>query len=127
MKTKISSVMSIILNTSGSVLILQDRRKRWTLAGGQIDKGESQTKALLREVKEETGLKIKLLKKLWTSTKRYGKKHKKRAKIFLSLISKKAIKKLKLSFEHLKAKWVKPKAAFKKLISRHAKALKNLI
>lgn len=124
---KISSVMSIILNTSGSVLILKDRRKRWTLAGGQVDKGESQTKALLREVREETGLKIKLLKKLWKTTKKYGKKSKKRAKIFLSLISKKASRKLKLSFEHLKAKWVKPKQALKKLINRHAKALKGLL
>jgi 8-oxo-dGTP pyrophosphatase MutT (NUDIX family) len=119
--------MGIILNTQGSVLILKDRRKRWTLAGGQIDKHESQTKALLREVREETGLKIKLLKKLWKTTKKYGKKNKKRAKVFLSLISKKASRKLKLSFEHLKAKWVKPKMAFKKLITRHAKALKSLI
>jgi len=124
---KISSVMSIILNTSGHILILKDRRKRWTLAGGQIDKNESPVQALLREVKEETGLKIKLLKKLWTSTKKYGKKSKKRAKIFLSLISKKAIRKLKLSFEHLKAKWVKPKVALGKLIPRHAKALKALL
>lgn len=124
---KISSVMSIILNSSGSILILKDRKRRWTLAGGQIDKHESQTQALLREVKEETGLKIKLLKKLWKTTKRYGKKNKKRAKVFLSLVSKKASRKLKLSFEHLKAKWVKPKAALKMLIPRHAKALKALL
>lgn len=124
---KISSVMGIILNTSGSVLILKDRRKRWTLTGGQIDKGESNVKALLREVKEETGLKIKVLKKLWKTTKKYGRHNKKRAKVFLSLISKKASSKLKLSFEHLKAKWVKPKKALKKLINRHAKALKALV
>ena len=121
----ITSAMGIIVR-NGKVLVLRDRRGRDTLAGGQIDKGEKPSKAALREIQEETGLKVKILKRMWKNTAKYGRKNKKRARIFLARVSKRMAKRIKLSFEHVKYSWMSIKKAVKNLIPRHAKAVKAL-
>ena len=121
----ITSAMGAVVN-NGKVLVLRDRRGRDTLAGGQIDKGEKPSKAAFREIHEETGLKVKILKKIWAKTSTYGRKGKKRAKVFLAKVSKKAAKRIKLSYEHVKFAWLSFKKAVKTLIPRHAKAVRQL-
>ncbi len=53
-------VLAAIFNDKGE-LLLQKRgdKKKWGLPGGVLELGETLEEALIREVKEETGLKIK--------------------------------------------------------------------
>jgi 8-oxo-dGTP diphosphatase len=46
---------------SGRILLLrQHHRRGWTLPGGLLDRGESAARAVVREVREETGLAIEV-------------------------------------------------------------------
>jgi 8-oxo-dGTP diphosphatase len=56
----IQCIGAIITDASGRLLLVRRGREpeagRWTLPGGRIEPGESDTEALVREVREETGL-----------------------------------------------------------------------
>lgn len=54
------SVCALIYNEEGKILAVsrKDNRDDWGLPGGKVDPGEPVFKAILREVKEETGLEI---------------------------------------------------------------------
>lgn len=65
------SVYGCYIN-SGRVLMIKELHVgRWELPGGGVDKGESDEEALLREVKEETGLTAKKVVKQIHSDKSY--------------------------------------------------------
>jgi 8-oxo-dGTP pyrophosphatase MutT (NUDIX family) len=52
-------VSAIIFNSQGKVLLCQRRDLGWwTFPGGGVEAGESLEKAVLREVEEETGLRV---------------------------------------------------------------------
>jgi 8-oxo-dGTP diphosphatase len=56
---------AIIFNECGELLILQRRDVPvWTLPGGGIDAGESPEEAVVREVNEETGLDVVVVRKV---------------------------------------------------------------
>jgi 8-oxo-dGTP diphosphatase len=56
------SVMAWIEDDKGSVLLVRQvvGQRLWTLPGGKVKRNESLKAALKREVREETGLDIKL-------------------------------------------------------------------
>lgn len=59
-------VRCIILDPSGRLLLGRNKANYFNLPGGKIDKGEHPVDALLREIREETGItKFKKLKYLW--------------------------------------------------------------
>jgi len=119
---KPTSAFSFV-KSKGKVLVIKDRLGRWTLPGGQIDKGESAKKAAKRETFEETGLKI-LLKKKKKKTKKY-KKNKKKGIVYRAITKGRNI--VALSFEHVKFKWVSLEKAVDMLIIRHAMTLVCLV
>ncbi|MBL7021731.1 NUDIX domain-containing protein [Patescibacteria group bacterium] len=54
---------AIIPNKEGKVLLChRDDLMKWNLPGGRMEKGESPWDAVVREVKEETGLDVKVKK-----------------------------------------------------------------
>jgi len=99
------TIYSILFNDNNEFLALQYRDGKWAFPGGHLENGENWNKAILREIKEETGIdKDEIFIKLpihidtWT----YGGKN-----YFGSvLLGKTCIKKIELSEEHLRYKWV---------------------
>ncbi|MCA9536420.1 MAG: NUDIX domain-containing protein [Myxococcales bacterium] len=54
----VPAVAAIIHDEHGRVLVLRTAEGAWTLPAGQIDPGESPREAVVREVREETGLEV---------------------------------------------------------------------
>lgn len=59
------AVGGIVFNEDGNVLLIQrgkqPRKGEWSVPGGKVDWGETLEAALIREVKEETGIDIEIL------------------------------------------------------------------
>jgi ADP-ribose pyrophosphatase YjhB (NUDIX family) len=60
----------VVSNKKNKRLLIY-RLKKWDLPKGKLDKGESFTKAAVREVEEETGVKVKLKNKITTTWHTY--------------------------------------------------------
>ena len=52
----IPSVAAVILDSSNRILLQEKSGEAWSLPAGMIEPGESPNEAVVREVKEETGL-----------------------------------------------------------------------
>ena len=53
------SVAAVILNGDGELLLQEKTNEPWSLPAGMIELGESPKEAMVREVREETGLVVK--------------------------------------------------------------------
>jgi 8-oxo-dGTP pyrophosphatase MutT (NUDIX family) len=61
-------VRVVVLDGEGKLLLVKQRhegRDIWMLPGGAIEEGETSAEAAIREVKEETGLDIKVGRLIW--------------------------------------------------------------
>ena len=58
----IPSVAAVILDDQNRVLLQEKSNEAWSLPAGMIEPGESPKQAILREVKEETGLIVNPIK-----------------------------------------------------------------
>ena len=65
MRVPIVAVGAVIWNGRGEVLLVRrgraPRQNEWSIPGGKIEWGETVEDSLLREVREETGLTVKIL------------------------------------------------------------------
>lgn len=61
-------VVGVLIKKGNKYLLVQEKSKKiyglWNLPAGHIDRGESIEDAAIREAREETGYKIKLIKKI---------------------------------------------------------------
>lgn len=58
----IISAGAVVLNDEGEILLIRGPRRGWEQPGGQVEEGESIHDAVIREVKEETGIDIEVTK-----------------------------------------------------------------
>ncbi len=77
-----------IVKSNKGILVVAGKRKIFALPGGGANKGESRRKASIRELREETGLKTKSIKYIFSYRGRKWHDHKRRsvinhAKVFL--------------------------------------------
>lgn len=59
------AVAAVIWNDAGEVLLIRRTKEprigQWSLPGGRVERGETLRQAVLREIREETGLEIEIL------------------------------------------------------------------
>lgn len=58
--THIVTVGGLVENDEGKILMVKEPVRGWELPGGQVEVGETLTDAFKREIKEETGIDIKV-------------------------------------------------------------------
>ncbi len=113
-------VGAFILNNNNELLLLKGKKwhNKYVCVGGKVEYGEKLKKALEREIKEETGLKIKDLKFLGVSEATdLGKSYQNKDKhlIFIDYLGKTdEVLNLKLNDEHSDYKWLKVEDWLKK-------------
>src|SRR3989338_2427952 len=98
-------VVGIIAGENGKLLLLHRALhwKGWEFPKGGVEAGESEEKALLREIEEETGLKAEIATKLPYEISYVSGNEDVRQKVFLSRCKEVGIR---LSEEHDKFLWV---------------------
>lgn len=123
-KQKVSAKAVIL--SGGKVLLLKQPNGRWDLPGGKVDKKEDLVDGLIREVEEETGIKVWPMKYLISKTRRV-KKNKDLLIVTFLCSTLKPIKKkhIQLSKEHKKFTFFEIEAANDlNMRKRHKKAIR---
>lgn len=123
------SQKAIIVDENGKILTIRrtktapSRPLHWDLPGGELDFGEDAQKGMLREIKEETDLKVKNLRVINTIA---ALDYKKEFWVTICYAAEAISKKVILSFEHDDFKWVTP-GEFQKLKAspRNKKFVRN--
>jgi 8-oxo-dGTP diphosphatase len=62
------AVTALITNNADEVLLQLSPRRGWEFPGGRVEEGEDLIQALIREVKEETGLDVEVGKLVFIPT-----------------------------------------------------------
>ena len=62
MPTHIVAVGGIVEDGKGNILLVKTRNGGWVFPGGQVEVGENLTDALVREIKEESGIDVTVSK-----------------------------------------------------------------
>lgn len=125
------SQKAILISKNGKILTIRrtktapSRPLHWDLPGGDIDFGEDAQKGMLREIKEETGLKVKNLKVIDVISALNDRKY---FWVTICYVAQATSQKVKLSYEHDYFKWIAPKE-FQKLKAspRNKKFVKNFM
>jgi len=103
-------------------------RGRWELPGGFVDRGESADHAVIRELKEETGLKIKLEKIIGIYPDIYTYNSDQFHTLNIFYIAKASSEKLKAMDDVSEAKWFAKKDLPKNIAFKHGQlAIKDLL
>jgi len=97
----------------------------WGFSKGHIEKGEKGIDAIIREIKEETGIKRLKFIKGFKETERYSFRYKRKNffKTVFYLLAETKTKEIKISFEHLGYEWLPYKEALEKLSFKNAKKI----
>ena len=58
--THFVSVAGLVTNNNGEILLIKSPKRGWEYPGGMVEPGETFQEALLREVKEESGIDVEI-------------------------------------------------------------------
>ena len=59
--THFVSVAGLVINDNGEILLIKSPRRGWEYPGGMVEPGETFQEALIREIKEETGVDAEII------------------------------------------------------------------
>ncbi len=115
-----------VIISKGKVLLLKQPNGRWDLPGGKLDENEGIVDGLIREVEEETGIKVWPMKYLISQTRRVKKSKELLIVTFLcSTLNPIRRKHIQLSSEHKKFTFIEiPEALELHMPKRHKEAIK---
>ncbi len=115
MKTPLIVVGALILNKKGEILLVSSHKwgNLFGVPGGKVKYGENIENALKREIKEETGLRIKVIKLVILLESIFSKEYKKKQHmIFLDYLCRTGSSTVKLDKRELQEyRWIKPTKA----------------
>lgn len=121
------SVDAIVLNNQNEILLMKRKiepfKGLWGVTGGHVEYGETAEKAILREVREETGLRCKIVRLLgvYSSLKRDPRYHTVSIAYLLTILG----GKLKNSFESSEQRFFPLNKVPKKLGFDHNKIISD--
>ena len=113
-----------LITRKGKVLLVKNRRGNWTLPGGKAHTGEKLREAATREVKEETGMSIKVRERVSGEHIRHHRAPCSRCVVFAASVKKGDPKPQR---EIVEIAWVKPSKAPGKLRSYRAKEIRRML
>jgi 8-oxo-dGTP diphosphatase len=127
MKRKMYVAVKALIEKNGRILLIKRSSKEdvysneWDIPGGKLKFGENPVNGLKREVKEETGLEVEVIKPLdvWT----FFKNNKKTQVIGITFFTKVVSGKVRLGKEHTDFKWIPPEEIDKYSIHEGIKKL----
>ena len=112
-----ATVGALIVNDRGEVLLVRSEKwgEKWTVPGGHIELGERAEDAIVREVKEETGLDSVAEELVIVQQAIYPKDyHKHEHYIFMDYVCRATSREVKLDGRELQSFiWTKPEEALK--------------
>ena len=112
-----ATVGALVVNSSGNVLIVRSSKwsDKYTVPGGHIELGERAEDAITREVKEETGLDVEVVKLLLVQQAIYPKYyHRHEHFVFMDYVCMAKETDVKLDGRELQySTWVRPEDALK--------------
>lgn len=120
------TVGALIINPEGKMFLMQSHkwRDRWVIPGGHIELGERIEEALVREVEEETGLKIYDIQFLLYQEFVYDEAFwKRRHFIFFDFTCKTSMDEVKLNSEGQVYQWVTVEEALELPIDTYTKRM----
>ena len=115
---------ALITNKKGKVLLVRNRRGRWTLPGGRARRGERLRDAVTREVREETGLRVSTRKRVSGEHVRKHRRPCARCVVFRATVDK---GKPKPKREIVELAWVNPQKVPKRLRAFRSKEIEQLL
>ncbi|MBI2550490.1 NUDIX domain-containing protein [Candidatus Woesearchaeota archaeon] len=119
-----TTVGALIFNNEGKIFLMKSHKwkGKYVIPGGHIELGETIEEALKREIKEETGLKIRDIEFIHLQEFIFGKAFwKKRHFIFLDYACKTTSKKVKLNSEGQGYVWTTVEKALKLPVEPYTK------
>lgn len=123
----ITSVEAIIRDKENRILVLKRNnapvKGEWWFPGGRVHKGETLSEALIREVKEETGLDIKVVNTVGVYTRVFPERH----DISIVFLCSLNTGNLELNQEHSDVKFLSTKKAMRELHPELQRVIKDAI
>jgi 8-oxo-dGTP diphosphatase len=115
---------ALITNKKGKILLVRNRRGRWTLPGGRARRGEKLREAVVREVREETGLRIRTKKRV---TGEHIRKHRRPCDRCVAFRAKVEKGKPKPRREIIEIAWVDVRRVPKRLKAYRSKEIERML
>ncbi len=93
---------------NGKILVLRRKNGFWEFPGGGVEFGEHPEKTAVREMEEETGLKVKELALLGVSSATYEKDGREKHSVYVIYKGEVEGDELKIRSEHEEGRWISP-------------------